>query len=109
MSKPEAKRLLDIYYSDRPIPPPNKEREKLDILQKYLYDQSKIVGERADIFKKEVEPKLQTHEPENSLYIWADAEVLSRKYVRELDKIVKISAIKARLRLDYVDKVKSVI
>jgi hypothetical protein len=76
------------------------------ILQKYCSNQAKIVGEQADVFKKEIEPKLITHEPHDSLHIWKDASLLSSEYIKQLDKIVKIFAIKARLRLDYVDKSK---
>jgi hypothetical protein len=104
----EAKRLLDMYYNDRLPPPPKEIKEKLDVLQKYLSNQAKIVGEQADFFKKEVEPKLHTHEPNESLYVWENAVLLSREYVKQSDKIFKISAIKARLRLDYVNKKKPI-
>jgi hypothetical protein len=95
----EAKRLLDMYYSDRPILPSKEEKETLDMLQKYLSDQVKIVGEQDDFFKKQAEPKLLTHEPSYSFYIWTYARPLAREYIKQLNKITKISAIKARLRL----------
>jgi hypothetical protein len=102
----EAKHLLNMYYNERLSPPPKELKEKLDILHKYLSNQAKIVGEQANFFKKEVEPKLRTHEPDESLYVWENIVLLSREYVKQSHKEFKISAIKARLRLDYVDKKK---
>jgi hypothetical protein len=106
----EAKHLLDVYYNDRlPAPPPKLKKELVDSIRKYCdyidKERDKIIRQ-ADIFKKEIEPLLATHEPDKSLYLWADSIKLSRHYTQLMIKHAKIFAIRARLRLDSVDKKK---
>jgi hypothetical protein len=106
----EAKHLLDLYYNDiLPSPPPKLKKELVDSFKKYCdyidKERDKMI-QQAAIFKKEIEPLLATHEPDRSFYLWSDSIKLSRQYAQLLTKEAKILAIKARLRLDYVDKKK---
>jgi hypothetical protein len=106
----EAKHLLDLYYNDiLPPPPPKLKKELVDSFKKFCdyidKERDKIIRQ-ADIFKKEIEPLLATHEPDKSLYLWADSIKLSRHYTQLMIKHAKIFAIRARLRLDSVDKKK---
>jgi hypothetical protein len=106
----EAKHLLDLYYSDiLPPSPPKLKKELVDSFKKYCdyidKERDKMIQQVA-IFKKEIEPLLATHEPDSSFYLWSDSIKLSRHYTQLLTKEARILAIKARLRLDYVDKKK---
>jgi DNA-binding HxlR family transcriptional regulator len=96
----EARHLIDVYYSSDRIPPaPIALKTIFERHSRELKKESDSIRKQAEIFKKEVEPYLETHIPDNNFNLWADSIKLGREYAQMMSKTVKIFAIKARLRL----------
>jgi hypothetical protein len=107
----EAKHLIDIYYNDRPPKLPIKVKQELLSLvktfHKTMLKEHDVIAQQVETFKKHIEPLLVTHEPDKTLGVWFDSLGLYRHYLQLMNKNMKIFAIKARLRLDWVDRSKS--
>jgi hypothetical protein len=100
----ETKQLLDDYYNE-PKPPVSKElkQQVLTALKNYkkmVEVESGRVMANIDTFKNEIEPLLTEYEPDQSLDEWFKSLVHVRYSAQLETKMLKLFAVKLRLRLN---------
>jgi hypothetical protein len=101
--KPEAKRLLDAYYDDKEGKPPiTKElkKEVLTSLEKFrrnVEEEDDVIAKQISTFKNEIEPLID--KPQKSVMAWFDSIALYEHHQHIMQKMLKIFAVKLRLRL----------